>query len=757
MYNNGFYNGQAAGSSQSHYQTQNNSNPSQVMRHPFTLTAADALRARQIMLEDQQRLVAEQLAMEEAKEREAARLFAEAALLEDQIASAEASRVRLDAIKQQLGIPNRPMLTYEPTPATTQIVPVEEDQGSHGSSPMHQQNATNFTQNQSQQNAYTAQLRALQAAQQQQIQQSQQYASAQRAQTHAFQPGSQSYQQMHSSQQQRPNPYPPTHSSAQPLQYNHPSSGATQQQSVQRPQFPLPSNIQTSVQSPPSFSSLTATGVTQRQPQAQAVPQSQNNQRVQSLQATSQQASSNAQRSSSAQQSSHMVFHCLISSSVILLKSRLQAAAPSAVMNVPQSQSQYHTTQHPERQTTATTMNSNPQLTSADTERLKALHHHAGVWAKQAKPGKMERIRGTHLFVRSEPNQGYTVGFMGENGFVAITVDQAIQPLREINFLPPSVAAATTPTNVPAQPSPTIPSTTATGAAAQVNAMRTTNIPPNSSSAVAPNTYPPNTYPHTPHMTVNPKVLDLHPHASSSPKPQSLIVLNDAPSTPTNKKTDSNARPSPRTPAEANKKSLARDLLRALGPPSQKRRRESESDDRAAKRQALVDITVAQAAQSTINASAAAIQTPVLNYQVPGQPIPAPTALQPPARTLTAGGVTNVQSGIKAAGVESSGSALSAQPLQSTASVGNTPSAINPALVLQSPDPTKQSTTTSSENPVSPNKKGFAVNSSPFNSPDSKTDSTVLARISFSVSSHRRGSHPHRYPGSRRVRYRARF
>lgn len=92
MYNNGFYNGQAAGSSQSHYQTQNNSNPSQVMRHPFTLTAADALRARQIMLEDQQRLVAEQLAMEEAKEREAARLFAEAALLEDQIASAEASR-----------------------------------------------------------------------------------------------------------------------------------------------------------------------------------------------------------------------------------------------------------------------------------------------------------------------------------------------------------------------------------------------------------------------------------------------------------------------------------------------------------------------------------------------------------------------------------------------------------------------------------------------------------------------------------------
>lgn len=365
-------------------------------------------------------------------------------------------------------------------------------------------------------------------------------------------------------------------------------------------------------------------------------------------------------------------------------------------------------------------MNSNPQLTSADTERLKALHHHAGVWAKQAKPGKMERIRGTHLFVRSEPNQGYTVGFMGENGFVAITVDQAIQPLREINFLPPSVAAATTPTNVPAQPSPTIPSTTATGAAAQVNAMRTTNIPPNSSSAVAPNTYPPNTYPHTPHMTVNPKVLDLHPHASSSPKPQSLIVLNDAPSTPTNKKTDSNARPSPRTPAEANKKSLARDLLRALGPPSQKRRRESESDDRAAKRQALVDITVAQAAQSTINASAAAIQTPVLNYQVPGQPIPAPTALQPPARTLTAGGVTNVQSGIKAAGVESSGSALSAQPLQSTASVGNTPSAINPALVLQSPDPTKQSTTTSSENPVSPNKKGFAVNSSPFKVPTPK-------------------------------------
>lgn len=100
MWNNGTYNGQAAGPSQPH--SQQSANIAQ-----FTFTHSDALRAKQIMLEQAQKKLEQEhqkidhqksllnaaLIQEEARERqEAQRLHAEALALQAQIAAADEAK-----------------------------------------------------------------------------------------------------------------------------------------------------------------------------------------------------------------------------------------------------------------------------------------------------------------------------------------------------------------------------------------------------------------------------------------------------------------------------------------------------------------------------------------------------------------------------------------------------------------------------------------------------------------------------------------
>lgn len=222
------------------------------------------------------------------------------------------------------------------------------------------------------------------------------------------------------------------------------------------------------------------------------------------------------------------------------------------------------------------------------------MHKYAYQWLKQAEVGATESIPLTGLFIHCPATGQAQIGEMVNNKFTPMTPIGWIKALQKM-IIPEVSQTVAAPANAP-------PSVTPTTVAEAPPRSEPVNLPP----------------------TATPTVTKLKGHAESLVNALNSAHEHTSTPLPSLSKKNSNITGSPRTPADANRKSLARDLLFALGSVREKRQRESfgESDGRTAKRTALSDIPV-PVAQSTVSSnqppmvSSFPIQAAAFNYQHP--------------------------------------------------------------------------------------------------------------------------------------------
>ncbi|KAJ3895588.1 hypothetical protein GG344DRAFT_61993 [Lentinula edodes] len=563
----------------------------------LVISKADALTVSQIYLEDQQRKINEaqaRLNMERAHLVEIARQQAMEAHLNAEIAAGEEAKQRSLLSMNSSNVYQLP--TYEPTPSTTRIVPVEDEHRqvaaifivSYSSAQGNTWSNSSIVPNMSMRPNANATPNHPHRTQQTNLQnlgpQSHYVAGAQArpqvpALTHQYQPRqafpSQSSTSAH--QPQFTQSYQPSQA-AQPaplMRNQHQSQRPQQQQSAQQQsnfQSSRPSLQTSSTQSPQSIASqpaLTPQIVLARQRQSvtsagqqfatqEHVPQTPTSNQVPPSKSHGNPVPSVTSASTSQTHSQS-----------IKSAGRQTSGAIANLANPPRD------TANP----SAAFSKQIEDLSPMNQRRLSSMHKYAYQWLKQAEVGATESIPLTGLFIHCPATGQAQIGEMVNNKFTPMTPIGWIKALQKM-VIPEVSQTVAAPANAP-------PSVTPTTVADAPPRSEPVNLPP----------------------TATPTVTKLKGHAESLVNALNSAHEHTSTPLPSLSKKNSNITGSPRTPADANKKSLARDLLFALGSVREKRQRESfgESDGRTAKRTALSDIAV-PVAQST---------APAFNYQHP--------------------------------------------------------------------------------------------------------------------------------------------
>ncbi|KAJ3923739.1 hypothetical protein F5877DRAFT_74076 [Lentinula edodes] len=597
----------------------------------LVISKADALTVSQIYLEDQQRKINEaqaRLNMERAHLVEIARQQAMEAHLNAEIAAGEEAKLEALNFERQrsLGSMNSSNVyqlpTYEPTPSTTRIVPVEDEHRQYSGAQGNTWSNSSIVPNMSMRPNANATPNHPHRTQQTNLQnlgpQSHYVAGAQArpqvpALTHQYQ-SRQAFPSQSSTSAHQPQftqSYQPSQA-AQPAQLmrNQHQSQRPQQQSAQQQSNFQPSrpSLQTSsTQSQQSIASqpaLTPQIILARQRQSvtssgqqfatqepvpqiptlnQVPPSKSHGKPVPSVTSASTSQTHSQSIKPAGRQTSGAIANLANPS-----RDTKHGPPSNPVTKVP---SQSRPTQSAMANPAALSKQIE-DLSPMNQRRLSSMHKYAYQWLKQAEVGATESIPLTGLFIHCPATGQAQIGEIVNNKFTPMTPIGWIKALQKM-VIPEVSQTVSAPANAP-------PSVTPTTVA---------DAPPHSNPVSLPPTA---------------TATKLKGHAESL-----VNALNSAHEHPTTplpslSRKNSNITGSPRTPGDANRKSLARDVLFALGSVREKRQRESfgESDGRTAKRTALSNIPV-PVAQSTVSSnqppmvSSFPVQAPAFNYQHP--------------------------------------------------------------------------------------------------------------------------------------------
>ncbi|KAJ3800362.1 hypothetical protein GGU11DRAFT_773411 [Lentinula aff. detonsa] len=556
---------------------------------------ADLLTAGRIYLEDRQRKINEEQARLNMDAMQLAEMARQEAIarLQAEVASGEEAKRKLEALRQGALVSSSSansyqIATYEPTPSTTQIVLAEEEQRSsvnpnanwlrnskisttQSVTPSYSSNYQYQTQRSyppgSGQQFIPAQSRPQVPAlahqhQQRQVYPSQSSTSAQPQQwTQLRQPPqsvrpsqllqNQTYSQEPQHSFQRPSslqislPAPATQSQsqlhslqAQTMNNNHQARGTMQSA--------LP--LQTQTSSPIGQQSATRESTTLNQaPLSQSKPHTGSVSSVTS-------ASTSQQTSSRPANSAGWHTNGPIANLANPLSDTSQTMSSNQTMNAIQT---------PNAKTNISSALA--KLSGADQKRFSLIQTYAYHWLARAEVGATEKLLSTDLFIHSLDKSQVQIGVMVNDNFKPLHFLGWIQALRKLDLsqLQNSLQSASVRTS------------TATSGVKPTTTTSNTTISGTQAPSISKGT---------------------NEHTESLVK--ALNSAHEQPSTPISSlsKKDSSTTASPRTPADANKKSLARDVLLALGSVKVKRQREGsgESDGRTAKRTALSPIAATQ-------------------------------------------------------------------------------------------------------------------------------------------------------------------
>ncbi|KAJ4479120.1 hypothetical protein J3R30DRAFT_3474239 [Lentinula aciculospora] len=596
----------------------------------FVLSKTDALTAGQIYLEDQQRKIDEaqaRLNIDRMHLAKVARREAIEAQLRAEIAAGEEAKRRLEALsfdrQRSLVLMNSAnsyqMPTYEPTPPTSQIVPIDEENRSPVV-PNVQRNtwlntsnvpAVSMPPNASTSNHNSHYQRQVQPSNPQTPGQQSHLTAGTQARPQLPALATQYLQKQAHSQSSAPAQQQQQRQTYQSLQTVQPAQLLQQIQSQRSQQS---AQQRSNVQSPLQASSAQSQSYPSQQSQQSVVSHQTRTQQLPPLpqkqgpQSATQQLAPRISTSNQLKATDKVSVSSMSSTPTSQSPSHLtnsagwQTSGPIPNLANPASDNRYRfpSNQAPKASThfnqtprnAATTLPDQFEgLSPLDRQRLDLMHKFAYQWIKQAEVGATENIPLTSLFIHSPAKGQAQIGGMINNTFAPMTPLGWLKALQKIPFhldQKPTFGFA----GAAAAPVPTL------------------QIPPRSTSDIltqTPSVSVPNRIP-TPASTPAPSApKKLKGHAE-------LLVnaLNSAHEQPTSRTgKNSNTTDFSRTPADANKKSLARDVLRALGSVSEKRQRESsgENDRPAAKRPALSDIPVS-VIQPTLNSNTTPISFP---------------------------------------------------------------------------------------------------------------------------------------------------
>ncbi|KAJ3992515.1 hypothetical protein F5050DRAFT_1788242 [Lentinula boryana] len=581
---------------------------------------ADLLTAGRIYLEDRQRKINEEQARLNMDAMQLAEMARQEAIarLQAEVASGEEARRKLEALRQgalasSSSANSYQIATYEPTPSTSRIVSAEEEQRSSVNPNANWLRNPNISTTQSVTPSYSPHYQYQYQTQRSYPQGSgQQFIPAQsRPQVPAL-----AYQ--HQQRQVYPSQ---TSTSAQPQQWTQlrhppqsvkPSPLLQNQTYSQQPQHSLqrPSSLQISLPAP----------ATQSQSQLHSLqPQTMKNNhqargtmqpalplRTQTSSPIGQQSATRESTTLNQAPPSQSKPHTGSVSSVT------SASASQQTSSRPTNPAGWHTNgpianlANPPSDTSQTmssnqtmnaiqTPNANTNLSSAlaklsraDQKRFSLVKNYSYHWLARAEVGATEKLLSTDLFIHSLDKSQVQIGVMVNNNFKPLHFLGWIQALRKVDLfqLQNSVQSAS------------VRASTATPGVKPTTTASNTTIPGTQAPSISKET---------------------NEHTESLVK--ALNSAHEQPSTPISSlsRKDSSTTASPRTPADANKKSLARDVLLALSSVKVKRQREGsgESDGRAAKRTALLPIPATQSKVANSDAlmfSNFPAQAAALNY-----------------------------------------------------------------------------------------------------------------------------------------------